>query len=48
MADIAFDVLLDTGIRIQPFPIWEDEWTHPESYVNPDLLDNIAHEGIRL
>lgn len=48
MADVAFDVLLDTGVRIQPFPIWEDEWAHPEEYVNPHLLDNIAHEGIRL
>jgi len=26
MADIAFDVLLETSIYIQPLPIWEDEW----------------------
>ena len=48
MADIAYDVLLDTGIRIQPLPIWEDEWRHPESYSNPTLLRNISREGIRL
>ncbi len=48
MADIAFDVLLNTGIRIQPFPIWEDEWEHPESYPNPRLLENIGREGLRL
>lgn len=48
MADIAFDVLLDTGIRIQPLPIWEDEWAHPEQYTNPELLKNIAREGIPL
>jgi predicted nucleotidyltransferase len=24
MADIAYDVLLETGIRVQPLPIWED------------------------
>ena len=35
MADVAFDVLLETGIRIQPLPVWEDEWEHPESYSNP-------------
>ena len=23
MADFAYEVLLDTGIRIQPFPIWK-------------------------
>lgn len=48
MADIAYDVLLETGIRIQPFPIWEDEWLHPESYPNPRLLQNIEREGVRL
>lgn len=48
MADLAYDVLLDTGIRIQPLPIWEDEWEHPETYSNPQLLQNIGREGIRL
>ena len=48
MADIAYDVLLDTGIRIQPLPIWEEEWAHPETYSNPSLLHNIEREGIRL
>jgi predicted nucleotidyltransferase len=48
MADVAFDVLLETGIRIQPFPIWEDEWENPERYSNPALLHNIAREGIPL
>lgn len=48
MADIAYDILLDTGIRIQPLPIWETEWAHPEKYPNPSLLINIEREGIRL
>ena len=48
MSDIAYDVLLETGIRIQPLPIWEDEWEHPESYSNPRLLHNIEREGVRL
>jgi predicted nucleotidyltransferase len=48
LADIAFDVLLETGIRIQPFPLWEEEWQHPEDYPNPELLANIDREGIRL
>jgi predicted nucleotidyltransferase len=48
MADLAYDVLLETGIRIQPLPIWEDEWEHPEAYSNPGLLRNIDHDGIRL
>lgn len=48
MLDIAYDTLLATGIRIQPLPIWEAEWAHPESYSNPHLLYNIDREGIRL
>jgi predicted nucleotidyltransferase len=48
MADIAYDVLLETGIRVQPFPIWEEEWTHPENYPNPRLLENIEREGVVL
>ena len=48
MADMAFDVLMETGINISPFPVWLDEWEHPETYSNPSLLKNIANEGIRL
>ena len=44
--DVAYDVLLDTGIRIQPLPVWEGEWAHPERYSNPRLLENIAREGL--
>lgn len=48
MADVAFDVLLETGINISPLPIWLDEWEYPENYSNPALLQNIASEGFRL
>lgn len=48
MSDIAYDVLLETGINVSPFPVWLAEWAHPEAYSNPRLLENIAREGIRL
>jgi uncharacterized protein len=48
MADIAFDVLLETKAYIQPLPIWEDEWEHPETHSNPRLLENIRHDGLTL
>ncbi|MEO8409317.1 MAG: nucleotidyltransferase domain-containing protein [Propionivibrio sp.] len=48
MADVAYDVLLDTGISISPLPVWVDEWEHPENYTNPALLRNIAKDGVRL
>ncbi len=48
MDDIAYDALLKTGIRIQPLPIWEEEWNHPQQFSNPFLLNNIAQDGIPL
>ena len=48
MADVAYDVLLETGINISPLPVWLDQWEHPESFSNPELLHNIAREGVRL
>ena len=48
MADLAFDVLLDTGVLIQALPVWEREWTNPEGYSNPELLENIVRDGIVL
>ena len=48
MNDIAYDILLSSGIRIQPLPVWEEEWSQPERYSNPYLLQNIVREGITL
>jgi predicted nucleotidyltransferase len=48
MAGVAFDILLETDILVSPFPIWEEEWEHPETYSNPRLLENIRREGIAL
>lgn len=48
MADVAFDVLLETGTLISPLPVWLTEWAHPERYSNPSLLQNINQEGVRL
>lgn len=48
MADLAFGVLLETGINISPLPLWLDEWEHPGSHSNQELLRNIARDGIRL
>lgn len=48
LADIAFDVLLETGILVQPLPVWEVQRRSPETFVNPQLLANIESEGITL
>lgn len=48
MAGIAFDVLMETGILVQPFPMWIGDLTHPERFTNPRLIQNISEDGIRL
>lgn len=48
MSDLAFDVLLETGIRIEALPIWEDDWQHPENFTNPALLRNIQRDGVQI
>lgn len=48
MADIAFDVMLETGVLVQALPLWQSEWEHPETFNNPALIENIRREGVRL
>jgi predicted nucleotidyltransferase len=48
MSDTACGVLRETGILISPLPIRTEDWEHPENYSNPDLLHNIAVEGVRV
>jgi predicted nucleotidyltransferase len=44
--DLAYDILLETGVIIQPIPISYADWVHPEGYSNPRLLHNISREGV--
>jgi predicted nucleotidyltransferase len=48
LADLAFEVMLETGVLIEAIPFWEDEWAHAEQFSNPSLLESIQCEGIRL
>jgi predicted nucleotidyltransferase len=48
MAGIAFDVLMETGVLVQPFPLWDGDLAHPERFTNPALIRTIAKDGIRL
>ncbi len=48
MTDLGYEVLLETGLYISPLPVWSVEWEHPDAWSSPDLLRNIAREGIRL
>ncbi len=46
LADVAYDVLLETGINITPLPVWLTDWERPENHSNPALLAEIKADGI--
>ncbi|MFN0159799.1 MAG: nucleotidyltransferase domain-containing protein [Burkholderiales bacterium] len=48
MSDVAYDILLETGVDISPLPIWREQWLNPEKFSNPYLIENIAREGVRI
>jgi predicted nucleotidyltransferase len=48
MAGIAFDVLLETRVLVQPFPMWVGDLAQPERFNNPALIQSISEDGIRL
>ena len=48
LSDVAYDVLLETFLPIQPLPLWTIELDQPELFSNPSLIDAIKREGVRL
>jgi len=48
LSNIAFDVIVETGVMVSPYPLWDDDLDHPERASNPALIRNIQREGIRL
>jgi DNA invertase Pin-like site-specific DNA recombinase/predicted nucleotidyltransferase len=48
LSGIAFDVLLETGIRVQALPLWESDMKRPGQFSNPGLIENIQREGVQL
>jgi predicted nucleotidyltransferase len=46
--DDAYDIFLDTGIDIQPWPIDAASLRRPESHRNPRLIRAILRDGIEL
>ena len=48
LSEIAYDVLLETGVLIQPVPVRLEEWEHPDRYPNPRFLENVRREGVPL
>ena len=48
MAGIACDVMLETGVPVDPLPLWEGETKRPEQFSDPELIENMTREGLGL
>jgi uncharacterized protein len=48
LAELAYDVFLESGILIQPVPVSLTHWLNPERFPRPGFLRNVAREGIIL
>lgn len=48
LSDMAFEALLETGVRVQPVAIDEPTWTSPDRSSNPIFLRTVSREGIPL
>jgi uncharacterized protein len=48
LADIAFDVLLETGVLVAPLPLSRAELSEPSRFGNPALIESIRREGVAL
>lgn len=46
MVDIAYEILLSTGMDIQAWPVTVSEWDGLQEHSNPELLDNMKRDGI--
>lgn len=46
LCDLAYEILLETGLDISPYPLSVEDLRSPESYSNPYLIKNILAEGI--
>lgn len=46
IADIVFDAMLGTGIKVQPLPLWDSDPRKPEQWLNPGLRCSIELTGI--
>ena len=47
-ADIAYDVLAETGVLVDAHPFWEAEWDDPAASTNPRLVEEAKNDGFRL
>lgn len=48
LAELAYDVLLESGEDIQAVAISQDQWESPETFSNPSLIQAMKQDGIAI
>lgn len=48
LADLSVDLFAQIRLVVSPLVIWRREWEVPDIAPNPDLIENIRHDGIRV
>ncbi len=48
LSDLAYDIMIETSLEIQPWPISEDEWSDPDRHANPFLVRSMRRDGVAL
>jgi predicted nucleotidyltransferase len=45
LARISHDVLIETGVDVQPWPVASDAWRDPARHANPRLIEGMRRDG---
>jgi predicted nucleotidyltransferase len=48
LADLSYDLLIDTGVEVQGWPVRESAWRNPEAHRNPSLVRAMRRDGRKL
>ena len=48
LADIEYDIIVDTGIEPQGWPVSESEWRNPDLHDNPPLVRAMRRDAKRI
>jgi predicted nucleotidyltransferase len=48
LADIEYDIIVDTGVEPQGWPVSESEWRNPELHDNPPLVRAMRRDAKKI
>ena len=48
LADIEYDIIVETGAEPQGWPVRKSEWLNPDSHRNPDLIRAMRRDAVEI